>query len=169
MTKEKKAQIRKTITIIEVVLLAVMVGYLVYGLITKNNNPTIFNILAVTVVVGYLVLNDIVEPYLTEVFKDMDSFRKDAYKKYVLWDVVSMAGLVYFVLNFTQEGNMLIYAGVLAYFLGSKKKRTYQGAYLGTVTKDDVEAAKVAAETDVIDVEAVEVEEVQETVETIEE
>ena len=165
MTEEKKAQIRKKITIAEFALMAVMIGYLVYGLATKNSNPTVFSIIAIAVVIGYLILSDVVEPYLTEVFKDMNDFRKDAYKKYVLWDVVSMAGLVYFVLNFTDDGNMLIYAGLLAYLMGSKKKRTYQGAYKGDVTQEDVEAAKAAADAEVIDVEAVEIEDIQEPIE----
>lgn len=165
MTEEKKLQIRKKITIAEIALVAVLLGYLVYGIATKNNNPLIFNILAVVVVVGYLLLNDIVEPYLTEVFKNMDDFRKNAYKKYVLWDVASMAGLVYFVLNFTQEGNMMIYAGLLLYIMGSKQKRTYQGAFLGKVTKEDVEAAKAAADAEVIEAENVVIEDVEETTE----
>ena len=88
----------------------------------------------------------------------MDDFRKDAYKKYLMWDVASMAGLLFFVLNFSQEGSMMLYIGLVLYFIGSKQKRPYQSAYLGDVTKEDVEAAKAA----VVDVEA---EEVQETTE----
>ena len=158
MTEEKKSQIRKTITIVELILAAILVVYLVYGIATKNSNEMIFNALAIFVVVTYVVLNDLVEPYLTEVFVNMDDFRKDAYKKYLMWDVASMAGLLFFVLNFSQEGSMMLYIGLALYFIGSKQKRPYQSAYLGDVTKEDVEAAKAA----VVDVEA---EEVQETTE----
>lgn len=161
MTEEKKSQIRKKIAIIEVALAALLVIYLIYGIAANNNNQLIFNCLAVVVVIGYVVLNDFVEPYLTEVFVNMDDFRKTAYKKYILWDVASMAGLLAFVLNFTQEGNVLTYAGIFLYFIGSKQKRTYQSAYLGDVTKEDVEAAKAAAE--------VEAEKVQEAAESTEE
>ena len=158
MTEEKKSQIRKTITMVELILAAILVVYLVYGIATKNSNEMIFNALAIFVVVTYVVLNDLVEPYLTEVFLNMDDFRKDAYKKYLMWDVASMAGLLFFVLNFSQEGSMMLYIGLVLYFIGSKQKRPYQSAYLGDVTKEDVEAAKAA----VVDVEA---EDVQETTE----
>ena len=158
MTEEKKSQIRKTITVVELILAAILVAYLVYGIATKNSNEMIFNALAIFVVVTYVVLNDLVEPYLTEVFVNMDDFRKDAYKKYLMWDVASMAGLLFFVLNFSQEGSMMLYIGLVLYFIGRKQKRPYQSAYLGDVTKEDVEAAKAA----VVDVEA---EDVQETTE----
>lgn len=158
MTEEKKSQIRKTITIVELILAAILVVYLVYGIATKNSNEMIFNVLAIFVVVAYVILNDLIEPYLTEVFVNMDDFRKDAYKKYLMWDVASMAGLLFFVLNFSQEGSMMLYIGLVLYFIGSKQKRPYQSAYLGDVTKEDVEAAKAA----VVDVEA---EDVQETTE----
>ena len=158
MTEEKKSQIRKTITVVELILAAILVAYLVYGIATKNSNEMSFNALAIFVVVTYVVLNDLVEPYLTEVFVNMDDFRKDAYKKYLMWDVASMAGLLFFVLNFSQEGSMMLYIGLVLYFIGSKQKRPYQSAYLGDVTKEDVEAAKAA----VVDVEA---EDVQETTE----
>ncbi len=155
MTEEKKSQIRKTITIVELILAAILVVYLVYGIATKNSNELIFNVLAIFVVVAYVILNDLVEPYLTEVFVNMDDFRKDAYKKYLMWDVASMAGLLFFVLNFSQEGSMMLYIGLVLYFIGSKQKRPYQSAYLGDVTKEDVEAAKAA----VVDVEAEDVQE----------
>ncbi len=161
MTEEKKSQIRKTITLVELVLAAILVVYLVYGIATKNSNELIFNALAIFVVVAYVVLNDLVEPYLTEVFVNMDDFRKDAYKKYLMWDVASMAGLLFFVLNFSQEGSMMLYLGLVLYFIGTKQKRPYQSAYLGDVTKEDVEAAKAA----VVDSEAVEIDETQENIE----
>jgi hypothetical protein len=145
MTEEKKSQIRKKITGVELLLAAVLVGYLVYGIVTKNSNQFIFHAIAIAVVVLYVILNDFVEPYLTEMFVNMDDFRKEAYKKYLLWDVASMAGLLFFVLNFSQEGSMMLYVGLALYFVGSKQKRPYQSAYLGDVTAEDVEAAKAAA------------------------
>lgn len=160
MTEEKKSQIRKIISLIEIILAATMIGYLIYGIATKNLNTMLNNMIAIVVVVTCVVLNDIVEPYLTEVFVNMDDFRKDAYKKYVLWDVASMAGLLFFVLNFAKEGSTLTYLGLALYFIGSKQKRTYQSAYLGDVTKEDVEAAKAVV---------VDSEEVQEAAENIEE
>ena len=146
MTEQKKSQIRKTVSVIEVVLATVMIGYLIYGIATKNLNTTLNNVIAIVVVVTCVVLNDFVEPYLTEVFVNMDEFRKEAYKKYVLWDIASMAGLLFFVLSFAEEGSMMVYLGLALYFVGSKQKRPYQSAYLGDISKEDVEAAKEAAE-----------------------
>ena len=67
MTKEKKAQIRKTITIIEVALMVILLAYLAYGIITKNPDQPMFNALAIFVIAAYLILNDFVDPYLTKV------------------------------------------------------------------------------------------------------
>ena len=168
MTEEKKSQIRKYITWAELALVLILVIYLIYGLVTKNSNQLIFNIMAIVLVLGCVILNDIVEPYLTECFANMDQFRMEAYKKYVLWDVASMAGILLFVLNFAKVGSAMTYVGLGLYLVGNKQKNAYRPAYLGKVTKEDVEAAKTA----VVDAEAVvieDAEEVQEAVEAIEE
>lgn len=165
MTEEKKKQMRKVITLVEILMAAILLGYLVYGLVTKNPNQAVFNVLAVVLVVSFVILNDIVEPYLTKAFEEMDSFRKDAYKKYFLWDAAAMAGLLIFVLNINSDDSTLFIVGVALYFIGSKQKRTYQSVYLGEVTKEDVEAAKASA----VDSEAVEAEEIEESVEDTEE
>ena len=54
MTEEKKSQIRKIITMVELILAAILVVYLVYGIATKNSNELIFNALAIFVVVAML-------------------------------------------------------------------------------------------------------------------
>lgn len=144
MTGEKKSKIRKTIAWIEIGLAAVLILYLIYGLVTKNSNQMIYNGLAIFVVVSVVILNDFVEPYLLKVFENMDDYGKSAYRSYLLWDIASMAGLLFFVLNFSETGNMMVYAGLFVYFIGTKQKRPYQSAFLGEVTKEDVEAAKVA-------------------------
>ena len=157
MTEEKKSQIREKIALIEVGLAAILIVYLIYGIVTKNSNQLIYNGLAIFVVVMAVILNDFVEPYLLKTFENMDEYRKSAYKSYLLWDIASMAGLLFFVLNFSETGNMMVYAGLFVYFIGTKQKRPYQSAYLGDVTKEDVEAAKAA----VVDAEAVEVTEAE--------
>ena len=159
MTEEKKSQIRKRVTAVEIALAAALVIYVIYGIVTKSSNNMVFNALAIFVVAAYVVLNDFVEPYLTEVFANMNDFRKDSYKKYLMWDVASMAGLLFFVLNFSQDGSLMLYIGLVLYFVGSKQKRPYMSAYLGDVTEEDVEAAKAAVAE----------EESQEVTETVEE
>ena len=57
-----------------------------------------------------------------------------------------MAGILFFVLNFSETGNMMVYAGLFVYFIGTKQKRTYQSVFFGDVTKEDVDAAKASAE-----------------------
>lgn len=146
MTEEKKSQIRKRIAIIEVGLAAILLAYLVYGLVTKNSNQLIYNGLAIFVVSAVVILNDFVEPYLLKLFENMDDYRRSAYKSYLLWDVASMAGILFFVLNFSETGNMMVYAGLFVYFIGTKQKRTYQSVFFGDVTKEDVDAAKASAE-----------------------
>ena len=146
MTEEKKSQIRKRIAIIEVGLAAILLAYLVYGLVTKNSNQLIYNGLAIFVVSAVVILNDFAEPYLLKLFENMDDYRKSAYKSYLLWDVASMAGILFFVLNFSETGNMMVYAGLFVYFIGTKQKRTYQSVFFGDVTKEDVDAAKASAE-----------------------
>ena len=146
MTEEKKAQIRKRIALIEIGLAAVLVAYLIYGIVTKNSNSLIYNGLAIVVVTATVILNDFVEPYLLKLFENMDEYRKSAYKSYLLWDIASMAGLLFFVLNFSETGNMMVYAGLFVYFIGTKQKRTYQSVFFGNVTKEDVEAAKASVE-----------------------
>lgn len=142
MTEEKKSAIRKKIALAEVLFAAVLLVYLIYGFATKTSNSTIFRVLASILVLGCLVLNDVVEPYLTKVFEEMDDFRKNAYHSYLFWDVISAVGLLVFALTFSAEFDMTVYIGLAAYFVGSKKKREYRGAYLGEVTAEDVEAAK---------------------------
>lgn len=142
MTEEKKSQIRKKVSIVEIAMAAVLIGYLVYGIAVKNTNTTVFNILAVVIMIGFVVLNDFVEPYLTKTFENMDKFRKDAYKSYLMWDLASKAGLLFFVLTFTVSGSIMIYLGLVLYFIGTKQKRSFQSAFWGDVTKEEVEAAK---------------------------
>ena len=84
MTEEKKEQIKKRILIIESVLALLMVIYLVYVVVTKTSNSILFSVLSGVILFTVLILNDIVEPYLTKVFDEMNDFRKEAYKKYVL-------------------------------------------------------------------------------------
>ena len=81
MSETKKKQIRKGIAAVEIALAAVLVIYLIYGVVTKNSNQLIFNILATILVAAAVVLNDIVEPYLTKVFEEMDEFRKNVEEK----------------------------------------------------------------------------------------
>lgn len=172
MTEEKKAKIKKIILAIEILFAAVLAGYIILGIITKQPNQTVFNILAVGLVVAFFLLNNVAEPYFTKTFEEMDDFRKEAYKKYLFWDLSAMAGLLIFVLNISNtDSSTMFIVGVFLYFIGSKNKRNYQAAYLGQLTKEDVEAAKAAvAEVDAIEVDAVEIEDaVEETEESVEE
>jgi magnesium-transporting ATPase (P-type) len=126
MSEIKKKQIRKGIAAVEIALAAVLVIYLIYGVVTKNSNQLIFNILATILVAAAVVLNDIVEPYLTKVFEEMDEFRKEAYKKYVLWDAASWAGLLIFVFTFGSEDSSFMIISVVLYVIATRQKREYK-------------------------------------------
>ena len=174
MTEEKKLQIRKRIFIAEALLALLMVAYLVYVVVTKNSNSTVFHVLAGVILFAVLILNDIVEPYCTKAFEEMDDFRKNAYKKYVLCDAVSYLGLLIFIMTFGGDDNTWMFVSVCMFVIGARKKNEFRGAFLGEITKEDVEAAKKAvAEVEAIEEETVETEveetEAEETAEVIEE
>ena len=176
MTEEKKQQIRKRILIAESVLALLMVAYLVYIVVTKNSNSTLFHVLAGVILFAVLILNDVVEPYLTKTFEEMNEFRKNAYKKYVLCDAVSYLGLLLFIMTFGGDDSTWMFVSICMFVVGSRKKNEFRKVFLGEITKEDVEAAKEAvAEVEAIEEEAVETEvvetvvEVEETAETIEE
>ena len=116
MTEEKKEQIRKRILIAESVLALLMVVYLVYIVVTKNSNSTLFHVLAGVILFAVLILNDVVEPYLTKTFEEMNEFRKNAYKKYVLCDAVSYLGLLLFIMTF--GGDVTAENGLLKFAMG---------------------------------------------------
>lgn len=142
MTEEKKSKIRKTIQGIEIGLAVILLLYVLIGNAIGNVNAKLFYIVAVGLVLLMLLFNDVVEPQMTHVFENMDSYRKTAFLKYVLWDVASWAGLLYFALKFGEEGNVLVYAGIILYAVACRQKRLYEPVYRGLVTKEDVEAAK---------------------------
>lgn len=147
MTEEKKGKIRNVTAATIIVCAVLMFGYLIYGIVTKNLETKILNGLAFFLIGITIMLGDIVEPYLTGVFAEMDDYRKKAYGTYLLWELLSMAGLLCFVLNFGKdEMEMFPLIAIGVYFIGSKKKRAYESVYRGSVSKEDVEAAKIAAE-----------------------
>lgn len=156
MTEEKKTQIRKRILIAEALLALLMVIYLVYVVVTKNSNSTLFHVLTGVILFAVLILNDVAEPYLTKAFEEMDDFRRNAYKKYVLCDAVSYLGLFIFIMTFGGEDNTYMFVSICMFVIGSRKKNEFRGAFLGKVTKEDVEAAKRAAETDAIETQEIE-------------
>ena len=47
MSEEKKSQIRKRVTAVEIALAAALVIYVIYGIVTKSSNNMIFNALAI--------------------------------------------------------------------------------------------------------------------------
>lgn len=147
MTEEKKEKIRNVTAVVMVGCALIMFGYLIYGIVTKNLDTKILNGLAFFLIGITIVLGDIAEPYLTGVFAEMDAYRSKAYGTYMLWEVLSMAGLLCFVLNFgKEEMGMFPVLAIGVYFIGSKKKRSFEAVYRGKISKKDVEAAKTAAE-----------------------
>ena len=171
MTEEKKAQIRKRILIAEVVLALLMVAYLVYVVVAKNSNSTVFHILTGVILASVLLLNDIVEPYLTKTLEELDEFRKAAYKKYVICDAAAYLGLLIFIMTFGNDDSTFMFVSVCMFVVGTRKKNEFRKVYMGEITKEDVQAAKEAVaeveaiETEVVEAEAVEVEEAVETIE----
>ena len=145
MTEEKKTQIRKRVFAVEVVLALLMVAYLVYVLVTKNSNSTVFHILTGVILFSVLILNDFVEPYFTKTLEELDEFRKGAYKKYVLCDAAAYIGLLMFIMTFGNDDSTYMFVSVCMFVVGTRKKNEFRKVYMGEITKEDVNAAKEAA------------------------
>lgn len=159
MTEEKKTQIRKRVFAAEIVLALLMVAYLVYVLVTKNSNSTVFHILTGVILFSVLILNDFVEPYFTKTLEELDEFRKGAYKKYVLCDAAAYIGLLMFIMTFGSDDSTYMFVSVCMFMVGTRKKNEFRKVYMGEITKEDVKAAKeAAAESETIETEAVETE-----------
>lgn len=146
MTEEKKNKIRKRIFAIQMCFVGLFAGYLIYGIVSKHLNTAVFNGLMILMLVMSILLCDIVQPYLTEEFENFTPYRKEAYGKFLLWDIGAMAGILALVMTIA-GGSMPLVAiiGLMLFSTGTKKKRTYYDAFIGRITEESVEAAKLAA------------------------
>ena len=143
MKAKKKAAQRLTTGII-IGMTVIVLGYVAYGLVTKNINMQIFEVLLGIFVIGYLVLSDVVEPWLTGLLKDMTQMRKTAYLKILGLDVVGAGALLYWIVGMDSEAGNNLLIPVLVYFLANQMKRKLRPEFEGItekILKDQAEAS----------------------------
>lgn len=143
MKAKKKAAQRLTTGII-IGMTVIVLGYVAYALVTKNINMQIFEVLLGIFVIGYLVLSDVVEPWLTDLLKNMTQMRKTAYLKILGLDVVGAGALLYWIVGMGSEAGNNLLIPVLVYFLANQMKRKLRPEFEGItekILKDQAEAS----------------------------
>lgn len=152
----KKKEVQKLTWRVIGVMLAALVLYIAYSLISKNMNLLLFQIMLCVFITIYTVMLDVVEPYRLGRFQGWTIGQRDAYTKMMIFDVIGVGAIIYWVIGMsTQEEASIL--PVVIYFCMMQMKRKYQPEFEGT-----------AEEEDEVEGEAVEIEET-ETVEAIEE
>lgn len=96
MEKKKKAAQKLTMRVL-LAMTVIVIGYVVYGLITKDINMILFEILLMLFVTVYLVFSDVVEPWKTGLLQDLTPDRKSAYLKILAADVIGAGALFYWI------------------------------------------------------------------------
>ena len=123
MEAKKKAAQKLTMRIITI-LAVIVIGYVVYAMITKNVNMVIFEILLGSFVIAYLLLTDVMEPWKTGLLAELTPRRKNAYIKLLLLDVAGGAALLYWVVGMNSEsGNNNILIPVVIYIVAMQMKK----------------------------------------------
>ena len=87
MEKKKKAAQKLTMRVL-LAMTVIVIGYVVYGLITKDINMILFELLLMLFVTVYLVFSDVVEPWKMGLLQELTPDRKSAYLKILAADVI---------------------------------------------------------------------------------
>lgn len=122
MEKKKKAAQKLTMRVLLAMTL-IVIGYVVYGLITKDINMILFEILLMLFVTVYLVFSDVVEPWKTGLLQDLTLDRKSAYLKILAADVIGAGALFYWISGMNSEAGNDFLIPVLIYFVATQMKR----------------------------------------------
>ena len=112
------------------------VALMAFGAIKGFLTGTQGNFLIAGSLVLYWVLNDIVEPKVAHRFDNITQAQKDAYPKYILWDLVGYAGIAYFLLGMgsSQNGSLI---GAIIYAVSMKPKRESQDIFWGRTVPEE--------------------------------
>lgn len=130
--KEKKKAAQKLTMRIIGVLTVIVIGYVVYALITKNVNMVLFEVLLAVFVISYLLLSDVVEPWKVGLLKELTPERKTAFRKILGLDVVGAAALLYWISGMNSEAGNNLLIPVVIYFLANQMKRKIRPEFEGT-------------------------------------
>lgn len=143
MEKKKKAAQKLTMRVLLAMTL-IVIGYVVYGLITKDINMILFEILLMLFVTVYLVFSDVVEPWKTGLLQDLTPDRKSAYLKILAADVIGAGALFYWISGMSSEAGNDFLIPVLIYFVATQMKRKirpeFENGKEETGTEEETEA-----------------------------
>lgn len=124
----------------------VIIGYVVYGLVTKDLNMVVFEILLGVFVAGYLILTDVVEPYRMGLFAELTKERKMGFLKMMLMDVIGAGALLYWITGMESETNSVVLP-LLIYFVCAQAKRKFRDEFEGVKPEDSEEEEEAAEES----------------------
>jgi len=149
MDPEKKKEVQKLTWRVIGVMLAALVLYIAYSLISKNTNLLLFQIMLCVFIVVYTVMLDVVEPYRLGRFQGMTIGQREAYTKMMIFDVIGVGAVFFWVLGMGNEENVSILP-VVIYFCMMQMKRKYQPEFEEPESKEEeVEGEAVEVEESV--------------------
>lgn len=144
---EKRREVQRLTTQVIVGITALIIIYVVYGLITKRLNGIIFEAMLMLFVLAYVFMNDIVEPYRLGVFKEMTMGQKSGFIKIMALDVVGIAAVVYWIMGIGAEENTSgSILPLVIYIVTVQIKRKFRPEFEGIETEEDQEAVESVQE-----------------------
>ena len=128
---EEKKRVQKDTIRIMLIITAVLAVDVIYMLVTKNLNMTLFQILLALFLVAYLVLSDVVEPLRLGMFQDISPEQKRGYVKMMVANLVGAGALIYWISGMnTDRANDLLFP-LLIYFFSAQMKRRFRTEFEG--------------------------------------
>lgn len=150
MDERRRKKIKGIVTLISIVMLVAVVGYIVYAVVRKQLDILVFQIILGSFLLIYFVLMDIIEPLLLKQFDGITKERQTAYWKFLGIDAVGIGALVFFVYTLGQgsEGETGSSYGLIAalvYLFTSRHKTKFRDEFLG-IKKEEIETKEETEE-----------------------
>lgn len=145
---EKKYKKQGTIvTVIALVQLVGALAIMIAGVMNKSITNLQSNILMGAALLLYWILMDLVEPRVAHRFDDITEAQKQAYPKYVLFDLLGFAGIAYFLMGMgsNQNGSII---GAVIYAVSLKPKQENQKIFMGKIVPEE-DTAEEEAEVEI--------------------
>jgi len=141
MEEQTSRKIKKRITMISILMLVVVVGYIIYAIVSKNLSILVFQILIGAFLIIYLLLLDIIEPLLLKQFDNITAEQKKAYFKFIGIDILGTGCLSYFILSMgkdSSEGFGSFYAALI-YMVTIRIKYKFKHEFMGIKLDNKIE------------------------------
>lgn len=129
--EQKKRKTGRIILGVALAQLVLAVALMVWGVATKHLTTRQSNILVAVSLLIYWLLTDILEPVLAHRFDGITPEQKNAYYKFMGFDLVGLGGICYFLFSMggTTGSNGIL--GAAIYALTVKIKRDNQDIFYG--------------------------------------